>query len=101
MLCLSGFELYSSWVPLNNTGIFVVESLDLISAKGDRSGHDLSFISALKREGVNGVNRQPSKGLKFNRQPSKLEKISRQPSKPPPPLRPSWKESLLVEARRH
>lgn len=45
---------------MNNTGILGVESLDLIASKGDPSGHDLGFISALK-EGVIEVNRQPSK----------------------------------------
>lgn len=62
---------------MNNTGILGVESLDLIASKEDPSGHYLGFISALK-EGVIGVNRQPSKSLKFNRQPSKLEKFNRQ-----------------------
>ena len=62
---------------MNNTGILGVESLDLIASKGDPSGHDLGFISALK-EGVIEVNRQPSKSLEFNRQPSKLEKFNRQ-----------------------
>ena len=47
---------------MNNTGILGVESLDLIASKGDPSGHDLGFISALK-EGVIEVNRQPSKSL--------------------------------------
>ena len=32
------------------------------------------------KEGLNGVNRQPSKGLKINRQPSKTEYFYRQPS---------------------
>ena len=31
-------------------------------------------------EGVNGVNRQPSNGLKINRQPSETEYFYRQPS---------------------
>ena len=31
-------------------------------------------------EGLNGVNRQPSNGLKINRQPSKTEYFYRQPS---------------------
>lgn len=69
----------------NNTGILGVESLDSIASEGDQSGHDLGFISALK-EGVIGVNRQPSKSLEFNRQPSKLEKFNRQGTTP---LRPS------------
>ena len=38
-----------------------------------------SQIAVLK-EGLNGVNRQPSNGLKINRQPSKTEYFYRQPS---------------------
>lgn len=80
---------------MNNTGILGVESLDLIASKGDPSGHDLGFISALK-EGVIEVNRQPSKSLKFNRQPSKLETFNRQATTP---LSPSWKGTLLEDTK--
>jgi len=34
----------------------------------------------LTKEGLNGVNRQPSNGPKINRQPSKTEYFYRQPS---------------------
>ena len=39
------------------------------------------FLGTAKYEGLNGVNRQPSKGLKFNREQSKTIIFSRQPSK--------------------
>ena len=42
-------------------------------------GEKKPITHALK-EGVNGVNRQASNGLKINRQPSKTEYFYRQPS---------------------
>ena len=41
---------------------------------------NLSSLSKDIAEGLNGVNRQPSNGLKINRQPSKTEYFYRQPS---------------------
>ena len=41
---------------------------------------NLKTIVSLLKEGLNGVNRQPSNGLKINRQPSKTEYFYRQPS---------------------
>ena len=38
------------------------------------------FSTTEAKEGLNGVNRQPSNGLKINRQPSKTEYFYRQPS---------------------
>ena len=38
-------------------------------------------IGTVKYDGLNGVNRQPTNGLKFNRQQSKKVIFSRQPSK--------------------
>ena len=54
-----------------------------------RRFHNMEFASLPKtgavtqgviKEGLNGVNRQPSNGLKINRQPSKTEYFYRQPS---------------------
>ena len=39
------------------------------------------FLGTAKYEGLNEVNRQPSKGLKFNSPQSKTIIFSRQPSK--------------------
>ena len=53
------------------------------------SGYNLKVVEKIKKnvftiqapkEGVNGVNRQPSNGLKINRQPSKTEYFYRKPS---------------------
>ena len=38
------------------------------------------FTTACIKEGLNGINRQPSNGQKSNRQPSKMENSNRQPS---------------------
>ena len=38
------------------------------------------FVIPALLEGLNGVNRQPSNGLKINRQPSKTDYFYRQPS---------------------
>ena len=40
----------------------------------------LEFVPWSIEEGLNGVNRQASNGLKINRQPSKTEYFYRQPS---------------------
>ena len=39
-----------------------------------------AMSAGVLREGLNGVNRQPSKGQKSNRQPSNTENFNRQPS---------------------
>ena len=42
--------------------------------------NSLKFVIPALLEGLNGVNRQPSNGLKINRQPSKTDYFYRQPS---------------------
>ena len=45
-----------------------------------KNGGPVLFEKSYISEGLNGVNRQPSNGLKINRQPSKTEYFYRQPS---------------------
>ena len=52
----------------------------MLNTTQEMTKHKLLFLGPLV-EGLNGVNRQPSKGQTNNRQPSKTKYFYRQPSK--------------------
>ena len=67
-------------------GLPSFKDLDLFALNGfllDKNSNFNTFSPAISckyySEGLNGVNRQPSNGLKINRQPSKTEYFYRQP----------------------